>query len=304
MQPPIAALPSVRTTPAAAFTSVGVDFAGPFTAIHYRKRGHQTQYKAYLCLFVCMFTKAVHLELAQELSTEEFIAVLKRFMHRRGKPTTIYSDNGLNFVGANAKIQREQIQQQCDELSITWKFNPPYAPHTGGLWEAGVKQAKRIISKLVGAQIMTTMEWINLLTKVEAVMNSRPLTLAEDGESLTPAHFLINRRLDMQAAVFKVDNHSARWALINSIQNQLKEEWLKVVAQGLQKITKWKTQGAGLKEGQIVLITEPVLPNGDQLMGQIIKIEVGEDKIARSAILKTKNGETKRSVRQLVLLLD
>ncbi len=92
-------LPASRVTPSAPFNHTGMDFAGPFII----KKGHTRRpvyLKAYACLFVCFSTKAVHIELVSDLTSEAFFAALKRFVARRLCPTHFQSDNGSNFVGA------------------------------------------------------------------------------------------------------------------------------------------------------------------------------------------------------------
>ena len=98
--PMMASLPYDRLQIAPAFSKVGVDFFGPLKVKHLRK-----QEKRYGCLFTCMVTRAVHLEVAFSLSTDSFIMCLRRFIVRRGKPTVIYSDSGTNFVGANCELR-------------------------------------------------------------------------------------------------------------------------------------------------------------------------------------------------------
>ena len=89
----MAILPSHRSQVAPALSKVGVDFFGPLRVKHLRK-----QEKRYGCLFTCLVTRAVHLEVAFSLSTDSFIMCLGRFIARRGKPTVFFSDNGTNFV--------------------------------------------------------------------------------------------------------------------------------------------------------------------------------------------------------------
>ncbi len=150
-------LPSVRTTPSPPFTSVGVDFAGPFQL----KMGYTRKpvmFKAYCCLFICLSSKAVHLEVCTSLETEEFLAAFQRFCDRRGTPHSVYSDNGSNFVGAKAELQaiRRMLQHSEGAIShisstkeLQWHTIPPRSPHHGGLWEAAVREMKRLLRKQV-----------------------------------------------------------------------------------------------------------------------------------------------------------
>ncbi|XP_011875960.1 PREDICTED: uncharacterized protein LOC105566505, partial [Vollenhovia emeryi] len=146
-------LPKSRVTvPARAFEKCGVDYAGPF----YYKDGARRSaklLKCYMAIFVCFATTAVHIELAADLSAEAFLNVLKRFISRRGYPTDIFSDNGLNFIGAEHELQdlaallntQETQRKIIDSMAanrINWHFIPPRAPHHGVLWEAAVKIAK------------------------------------------------------------------------------------------------------------------------------------------------------------------
>ncbi len=151
-RPMMEQLPAQRVCPNAPFTITGVDFAGPFI----RKSGHTrkpTHIKSYICIFVCLSTKAAHMEIVSDLNTEAFIAALKRFVSRRGLPKEFNSDNGTNFVGASNELKAvysllSNSSTQCyishfaSSHGIVWYFNPEKAPHFGGLWEAAVKSTK------------------------------------------------------------------------------------------------------------------------------------------------------------------
>ena len=150
-------LPLSRVTPSQPFTHTGIDYAGPITLKTWKGRGAKTQ-KGWICVFVCMTTSAVHLELVTDYSTEGFIATYRRFSSRRGIPHTIYSDCGTNFVGADANLksmftQGSQYHQELASLFVndntTWCFNPPAAPHIGGKWEAVVKSMKYHLRRTV-----------------------------------------------------------------------------------------------------------------------------------------------------------
>ena len=109
-------LPKQRVDiPKRAFQDTGLDFAGPFLC-----KGHgRSSIKAYLAIFVCFASRAVHLEAVSDLSTPACIAALRRFVSRRGCPVAIYSDNGSNFVGAQSEITTlQQILRREHEKSL------------------------------------------------------------------------------------------------------------------------------------------------------------------------------------------
>ncbi|XP_037931030.1 uncharacterized protein LOC119665849 [Teleopsis dalmanni] len=144
-------LPKERVTPSRPFTMTGVDFAGPIFT--YLKIRGKALYKSYISVFICFATKAVHLEAVTDLTSDAFIAALKRFVGRRGLPRAIHCDNATNFVGAKTKLKelRHQFHQDsmknaiishCAISGIEFSLITPRAPHFGSLWEATVKTAK------------------------------------------------------------------------------------------------------------------------------------------------------------------
>ncbi|XP_033229622.1 uncharacterized protein LOC117181164 [Belonocnema kinseyi] len=91
-------LPSVRIRENRAFNRVGVDYCGPFL-IKEKRYKNKAFIKCYVSIFICMVTKAIHIEIVEDMTTEAFLGALRRFIGRRGVPQTIYSDNGTNFQG-------------------------------------------------------------------------------------------------------------------------------------------------------------------------------------------------------------
>ncbi|GFV39406.1 pro-Pol polyprotein [Trichonephila clavipes] len=199
----MANLPRDRVTPNYPFNVMGVDFAGPFF-IKFKNQRKGALNKIYVVVYVCLCTKAIHLDFVTDLTSQAFIASLKRFFGRRRKCAKITTDNAKTFVVANAetkklfkmiKLPDHTLAEFLTNESIEWNFIPPRSPNHGGLWEAGVKAFKFHLKRVVGNAHLTLEEFITILCEIEAVLNSRPLTPLtsnfDDFETLTPGHFLV-----------------------------------------------------------------------------------------------------------------
>lgn len=97
-------LPEYRVTSSRPFQHTGVDYAGPVQLKAKQGRGKHQVTKGYIALFICQCTKAIHIELVSSLTTDAYIAALKRFTSRRGIPSIILSDNGSNFIEARKEL--------------------------------------------------------------------------------------------------------------------------------------------------------------------------------------------------------
>ena len=176
-QPQMGDLPQERISPSTPFSHIGLDYCGPITT---------KTVKTYVAVFICFSTKAVHLELVNSLTNEACISTLQRFFARRGLPSAIYSDNSRTFTGTHAELEIQRIlaEQKITESlepftayhKIQWLTIPPRSPHFSSLWEAAVKSFKRHFLKTTGKTTLPLEELTTLLTQIEAIMNSRPLT--------------------------------------------------------------------------------------------------------------------------------
>ena len=121
-----------RTMGSIPFRVLGVDYAGPILYRCSKKRDG----KAYILLFDCSLTRAIHLELLSNQATEEFMKAFKRFIARRGRPQKVYSDNGRSFIAASKWLtcimRDEKMQDYLAHQHITWRFNLSRAPWWGG----------------------------------------------------------------------------------------------------------------------------------------------------------------------------
>lgn len=308
-EPKMADLPKARITQLKAFQAVGCDYAGPFNITLHRYRGARTT-KAYLCLFVCFATKALHLELASDMSTDAFLAALRRFIARRGRCNILHSDCGTNFKGAESQLATV-MKSACESEYIEFKFNPPGAPHFGGLWEAGIKSVKTHLYRVIGTQILTYEELNTLLTQVEAVLNSRPLcslsTDPNDVSVLTPGHFLTQAPLTAlptpDYSNIKL-NRLKRWQLVQRMHQDFWARWHTEYLTSLSQRLKWTRSTDQARLGQVVIIKDEQQPPLRWRFGKIIKLYPGRDGIPRSATVETGQGVINRPLVKLCPVPD
>ncbi|GFV40309.1 integrase catalytic domain-containing protein [Trichonephila clavipes] len=241
--------------------------AGPTLLAHVLRQSH----------WIVGTTKAVHIEAVGDLTTDSFIAALRRFSARRGAPRHIYSDNGTNFVGARRKLDEirklwlslptnEAISYYLSKSSIDWHFIPPSSPH---------------------------FELTTLLTQIEGLLNSRPLSYVNDSDiecisTLTPSHFLTGDvLLSVPEELPSTSNHRDRWELLQNIKRGFWKKWSSEFISSLQPRKKWQDAQRNLKEDDIVLIKEEG-PPGTWPMARVLQVHPGNDGLVRVATVKTK----------------
>ena len=313
-------LPPERVTPGSVFENVGVDYAGPFQ-IKYGSVRKPTIVKAYVCVFVSLSVKAVHLESVTDLTTDAFVATLRRFTSRRGKPSLIWSDHGTNFVGAAHELNElyEFLQQQktqgvishfCSSQGISWNFIPEHAPNFGGLWESAVKSMKVHLRRIVSNVKLTFEEFTTVITQIEAVLNSRPLVSMpsdDDGiEPLTPGHFLVGKPLE------SLPDHSfsyrpltllRRWHLCQSLVRHFWKRWSTEYISTLRHFTKWHHPNRNIQIGDVVILQDDNLVPLKWPLGKIVETYPGKDGIVRVVRAKTLSGTYRRPISKIALLL-
>ncbi|XP_077289894.1 uncharacterized protein LOC143913779 [Arctopsyche grandis] len=304
-------LPLERTTANFPFSHVGIDFAGPFPVKSGCNKNSKI-IKGYVCVFVCFSSKAVHLELVGDLTSSNFLNCLRRFVARRGRPNTIYSDNATNFVGASRELvnlvkliyerpHEEKLLRYVASEGIRWKFNPPRAPHMGGLWEAAVKSMKIHLNKVLKATTLNFESFCTVLTQIEACMNSRPLSpLSSDPLDLlplTPGHFLIGRSLLALPMEVKYNtNVHANLLQIQLTTAAFWKRWSAEYLHSLQLRHKWKKDSSNnLSVGQMVLLKEEHMLPTRWVLGRVTKLYPGPDGRVRVVDVFTASGEFRRS---------
>lgn len=309
-------LPAVRVNEARPFLNTGVDYCGPFF-IKERKFRNKIKLKIYIAIFICLSVKAVHIELVTDLTTDGFIAALRRFTARRGRCANIYSDNGLNFVGANNELTKiiENLKLNCTDDTlrqwlidnrIVWHFNPPYSPHTGGIWESAVKSLKHHLVRVIGTEIFNYEQLHTLTTEIEAILNSRPLTPLSpdpnDLQALTPSHFLIGDLLtslpDHNYEHITLNRLSV-WQHLQLLKQKFWDRWHKEYLSELNVRSKWSSGTHDITNGTMVILRDDNLPPIHWRLGRVIESIPGNDGIVRTVKIKTKNGITERNVKYI-----
>lgn len=309
-------LPSPRITPSRPFLSVAVDYAGPFDLKDGKTRTNKI-IKGYICIFVCLVTKAVHIEVITDLTSDGFLSLLKRFVSRRGLCLHIYSDNATNFIGCNNElisvqrlIESSNVRNYSVHSNIQWHFLPARSPHFGGLHEAAVKSCKHHLKRVLNGSHLHYEEFYTLTTQVEAILNSRPLipmsSDPNDLSALTPAHFLIGQELtaipERDLTGDKV-NHVKRFKHLQLIGQHFWARWRKEYLHHLQQRTRWQfDKNPELQIGAMVLLTEDNIPPIYWPLGRIVETYPGKDNIVRVVSVKTNSGLFKRSVTRVALL--
>ncbi len=307
-------LPASSVNPSRPFSKSGVDYAGPF---HIRPMVRsKVTLKCWIAIFVCFSTRAIHVEVVSSLSTDCFLAALRRFISRRGLPSDIYSDCGTNFKGADTVLREffslcrtPNVQDELTRQQIQWHFNPAGAPHFGGLWEAGVKSIKHHLHRVIGSARLTYEEFQTFIIQIEGILNSRPLIPAStdpaDLSVLTPAHFLIGEPINAFPEPNLTDmkeNHLQRWKLIQQRQQHFWKRWSSEFITRLQQRPKWLKPSPELQVGQLVIIKDERLPPLVWKLGRVIAVHPGADDHVRVATLKTADGELKRPIVKLCVL--
>ncbi|XP_064647483.1 uncharacterized protein LOC135500166 [Lineus longissimus] len=293
------------------FCFTGVDYFGPFQV----KRARSTV-KRYGCLFTCLSTRAIHIEIAASLTTDSFINALVRFTSRRGHPELIRSDNGTNFVGAQKELKqaiKEWNQQKIEDFlhqkEIRWTFNPPAASNMGGVWERQIKTVRKVLNGVVKEQIMDDEGISTLMCQVEAIINGRPITRLSDDpndlEPLTPNYLLLFRSgPTLPPGLFgKADKYSKRrWKQVQYLANVFWRRWSREYLTGLQERQKWTAEVRNIRTGDLVLIVDDNAPRNTWQLGRVIEVYPGKDGLIRSGKIRTQHTQLVRPVNKLCLI--
>ena len=275
--------------------------------------------KAYVALFSCCVTRAVHLELVEDLSAGAFRRCLRRFVARYGSPALIVSDNAKTFQATekalNKLFNHPEIKADLDYERIEWKFNLERAPWWGGMFERMVSSVKNCLRKVLGNARLTFDELSTLLTEVEATLNSRPLTYEYnevEEEVLTPSHLIYGRRIKtLPDEVVEPDdarseeNCSSRFKYLSTRLEHFWQRWRKEYLANLREFHRCRSekQERKVKIGDVVVVYDEEKKRGEWKMGLVEGLVTGKDREIRGAkvrvITKGKPVHLSRPVQKL-----
>ncbi|UYV60356.1 hypothetical protein LAZ67_1000938 [Cordylochernes scorpioides] len=298
---PCAPLPKDRLFMGRPFEVTGVDLMGPL----YLKNGQ----KIWITLFTCAVYRAVHLELVEGLDATNFIMALERFIHRRGRPVKIYSDNGTNFKRTNrlfTNLNWDKIARYSCDKQIRWIFIPPSAPWWGGWWERLVRLVKDLLRRTLGTKRVNYVQLETLICHVEAIINTRPLTYISETEDdlipITPQMFIQNNFGSFdESHELSPDNTRQHFRKLQQIKKELKERFHKeYLAMLVQKGN--ETEGRRFLPGEVVLIGRDDQKRIFWPLGRILELYPGKDGRERVARVRTATGEFVRPLKRLFSL--
>ncbi|KAL0811523.1 hypothetical protein ABMA28_009914 [Loxostege sticticalis] len=294
-------LPSDRVTAARPFEKVGIDYAGPFNIKLARVR-KPLILKSYVLILVCFVTKAVHFELASDMTTACFLNCFKRFIARRNKPSQVFCDNATTFKCADSQLQnlyklqssashQSTVQRFSAEQGITFNFIPAYSP-----------SLKYHIKRVIGDTVLTYEEFNTAIIQIEAILNSRPLTPMSadpsDMSYLSPSHFLTGAPITSfpeQDLTDRPVNRLHFWEQCTQIKQHFFKQWHKQYLSMLQNRPKWKHDTPNIDVGTLVILRDKNIQPFNWPMARVVKLYPGNDNKVRAFDVKMPNGYIMRT---------
>nr|XP_027223966.1 uncharacterized protein LOC113816133 [Penaeus vannamei] len=197
-------LPNERLNPAPPFYFTSLDLFGPYLVKDTVKK--RTTLKVYGIIFACMTSRAVHIDIAEGYSTDNFLNVFRRFISIRGFPKMVYSDRGSQLVKANKELTQAVGNLNFDKImkfgrkeGMTWKFTKGAdAPWQNGRTESLIRLVKRGISISIGNKVLSYADLQTVMFEIANLINQRPIGIKPGsdldlGSYLCPNDLLLGR---------------------------------------------------------------------------------------------------------------
>lgn len=314
-QPIMAPLPMERVQPGRCFRFVGVDFTGPFYVLD-----GDNKVKTYLLLATCLVSRAVHLELVPNMTTEHFMLALRRMAARKGLPQILFSDNARTFKRGQRELEalltetNVSLSEKLAKYSIEWKYVAEYASWAAGAWERLNRSIKEPLRTVMGRLLVSYVELETYIADIELLLNNRPLTTVtgdhRDLSPLTPAHLVYGRPLvtfpmdfsDLPSELPTSTDLVSRWKSRNFRVAHFWRRWRRGYLLGLSQRGRWLTRDPSVVNvDDVVILEDPQKPRNLWTLAAVKEVRVGRDGEIRTVLLKTPTSKKllTRSIRQI-----
>ena len=305
-------LPAFRIEEAKCFEFTGCDFAGPVMV----RNDEGEKSKAYIVLFVCAVSRAIYLELTPDLTTFEFLLVLRKFINRHPAVRRIISDNGSTFKRAEKElelahnnIRNAETQKFLSGTQVRWEFITDRAPTQGAWWERCVQLVKRPLRKILGTNVPRFRELESILSEIELCVNQRPISALTSSDcevrALCPADLVngYNARSRFPDTSVVAMPSSKRdqpilaqqvWKRQESIMRGFWKRFrIEYLTQLRGAVETRPAPAVPLSVGDIVLISDPSPSRSFWPLAKIVNLFGGErtDLRKRSCMVKLENGK-------------
>ncbi|KAK3102368.1 hypothetical protein FSP39_010852 [Pinctada imbricata] len=304
----MADLPEDRVEPTPPFTYCGMDCFGPFITKQGRK-----EMKRYGLLFTCMCSRAIHIEMLDDMSTDAFINGLRCFIAIRGAVRQIRCDQGSNFIGT--KNEFERLATYLTENQCEFVFNAPSASHTGGIWERQIRTVRNILSAILELSPgrLDDSSLRTLFYEAMSIVNCRPLTVSELNdpkviEPLTPNHILTAKSAIPPPPPGEFVREDLflrkRWRRVQYLLEQFWCRWKREYLAQTSLRQKWHTPRRNVRVDDIVLVQDVDLPRNRWPLGRVTEARPDDDGLVRRVKVKLSSGILERTIHKLVLIVE
>ena len=293
---PTAPLPEFRVQMRYAFENTGVDYIGPLLVNSSIGVQSKDLVKVYIALLTCASSRGIHLDIVSDAGAKAFIRCVERFVSRRGIPVLFVSDNAKCFTA-------KEVQKYISELGCKWNFILEKCPWWGGFWERLVKTVKQTLRKVLGKGTLTYDELLTMITRAEAVINSRPLCYQysdQVSDVITPLHLMLGRRLLTQHESEVVVDESClslnkRMVHLEKIINHFVARWKHEYLTELREYHKCKSKAPSsqVRVGDVVLVEEKGIPRVKWRLGVVDNLIKSKDDFVRGCKLRIYDGKGK-----------
>ena len=295
-------LPEPRVSLIWPFRSSALDVLGPYDVTH---SGRGTN-KRYVLLITCPSTRAIALYPLFDMSTQSFLNALTKFQSTYPGVQQIICDQGTNFTGA-ANLCKELVEEFNTEVKmgelalrhIDFRFNCPYASHTGGVFERLVRNTKRALHFILSSHKITFDSFDTALFKCAFILNSRPLCPSSNDitsmQCLSPQNFLTpymfspEFSLDPPVTACSADLRGS-WFAVRKVVDHFKDRWTTEYLTTLQNRQKWHKSQEEFYLGQLVLISGPNAPRTQWHIGRVEEKLPSLDSITRRYRIRLPDG--------------